>query len=746
MIDVFLSYSHKDREIAERIVKAVEEQGWSVWWDQRLLAGRPFEKDIREALGKQARCVVVLWSGNAVRSKWVESEARRAEERNILVPALIEKFTEEFKKKDIPMGLDTIHYTDLTDWLGNPSSPSFGNLLRAIEDKIRPTFDADLDLPINPHHFSYEKDIIELYRWKNRLTAKPKDQGDSDEEAKWREEITQKLTGGCPPEWPQIINISDRYDTHVASNPNTLSGIGSFRDRKEAQVAAAALTKYKSENGAFCFPEAGPREQLVFPTADRQELNVGIVVSGGIAPGINAVIDGIVQRHFSYKSQNERRFYDLNIFGYLNGLHGLQQNPPKSVELVATRNPLPGGKVTSEHANEGGSMIGTYRWQQLLDMNPKERCKNVEYIVDNLGGIDILYVIGGDGSMRLAHAIWHLARSRRRPLAVVGIPKTTDNDILWMWQSFGFLSAVEKAREIVEQLHTETKSNPRMCVLQLFGSDSGFVVSHAVLASAAGQCDLALIPEVEFSLLGIAKHLKARFWSEERQIPHGLVVMAETAIPVDAEWYIDKDKPLPPKLSEQDRTAVERARKNFLADSGSDSDTWPPSLSAEEKKAILAYEKDRCNGKRIAGQTNDHLRRGGLKIVMRALQMLLPEVSIDANYTRGKVEPNWRALRVFANEPRHLLRAVPPSTSDVVMGQRLGILAVDNAMAGFTDFMISQWLTEFVLVPLRLVVLGRKRIPEEGIFLKQVLAKTGQNADLVFPWSNAHLSDEGETS
>ena len=83
-------------------------------------------------------------------------------------------------------------------------------------------------------------------------------------------------------------------------------------------------------------------------------------------------------------------------------------------------------------------------------------------------------------------------------------------------------------------------------------------------------------------------------------------------------------------------------------------------------------------------------------------------------------------FRVFTNEPRHLVRSVPPSFSDVIMGSRLGALAVDNAMAGYTDFMISQWLTEFVLVPLSTVSMGRKHIPDEGIFWKSVLAKTGQ--------------------
>jgi 6-phosphofructokinase len=73
---------------------------------------------------------------------------------------------------------------------------------------------------------------------------------------------------------------------------------------------------------------------------------------------------------------------------------------------------------------------------------------------------------------------------------------------------------------------------------------------------------------------------------------------------------------------------------------------------------------------------------------------------------------------------------MPPSCLDIIIGNRLGTLAVDNALAGYTDFMISQWLTEYVLVPLELVVLGRKRIPESGIFWKTVLAKTGQPAKL----------------
>jgi 6-phosphofructokinase 1 len=301
--------------------------------------------------------------------------------------------------------------------------------------------------------------------------------------------------------------------------------------------------------------------------------------------------------------------------------------------------------------------------------------------------------------MKAAHALWSTARNLPgRPLSVVAVPKTMDNDILWVWQSFGFLSAVEQARVYIEQLHTEVVSNPRLCILQLFGSDSGFVVSHAVLASPTGHCDVALIPELPFSIEGLARYLKEKIHEEGRRVPYGLIVMAEMAIPTDAMRYAEEKE-----------------------------DRYQVGLSDEEKMAIREYEKMRKEKRRIEGQVSDELRTAGLKIVSRGLRKLLPDIDVD---TPAQIEHDWNRLRVFTNEPRHLLRAIRPACSDVIIGQRLGTLAVDNAMAGYTDFMISQWLTEYVLVPLKLVVLGRKRIPQTGIFWKSVRAKTGQPPEM----------------
>ncbi len=440
-----------------------------------------------------------------------------------------------------------------------------------------------------------------------------------------------------------------------------------------------------------------------------------MLVSGGIAPGINAVIDGIVQRHWLYA---ERHGYEegLKVFGFQNGFSAFDDLESSNRLLAAKLSHYKGKDRrldTFNHVNEGGSILGTSRVDDLINFNL--RTKTLEGIVKQLSNwkIDVLYIIGGDGSMKAAHAIWSMSQENpdrdNRPLSVVAIPKTMDNDILWVWQSFGFLSAVEKAREVIENLHTEVLSNPRLCVAQLFGSDSGFVVSHAVLASATGSCSLALIPEISFTMRYVAEYLKGHMSRTSQHIPYGLVVMSETAIPLDAMDYAG-DEGKDPRI-----------------DIG---------LSEEEKTAIRKFDEMRKKGERIQGQTNDALRTAGLKIVSRGLQKLLPDPEI---VTGEQFQPDWSKLRVFTNEPRHLLRAIPPSCSDIIIGHRLGTLAVDNAMAGYTDFMISQWLTEYVLVPLKLVALGRKRIPTSGIFWKSVLAKTGQPSDLTKPQVNGHL-------
>lgn len=543
----------------------------------------------------------------------------------------------------------------------------------------------DDGLPIG-YPFEYEKDIIEKFiRGDGEL---PKDH----------------VLKGCPAKWPKLVLLGKQSIERPESYEDE---IGTYRDwdkenkhRKDPRVIPVALSDYHDSNcllkSGLTFSEAGPRKFHYYPRSPGNSLRVGILVSGGIAPGINAVISGMIKRQLLYAKKGD---YELDILGYPEGFKPLilrgqdKDSCPDYKILHSTSRNI--SIDLSSLGDEGGSILTTSRTKQLTnDVNPKIRGEALENIVRSLrnDGVKILYVIGGDGSMKAAHAVWNCSKNMSMNLSVVAVPKTMDNDILWVWQSFGFLSAVEWAKGAVRQLYKEVTANPRVGVIQLFGSDSGFVVSHAALAS--GVCDLALIPESNFKMTKIVKYVKdllrSRFQAgQDGKSPYCIILMAENAIPRDAEEYLNL-----PELG----------------------------LIDIEKEAIKKLIKD---GWRVYGKTPDALRKAGLKIVSGVLQKRINDVSEE-----DWREPYWKNFEVVTNEPRHLIRSIPPSSSDIIFGERLGSLAVDCGIAGYTDFMIGQWLTEYVMVPLQLVVLGRKRVPINGIFWKSVIAKTNQPAKL----------------
>ncbi|MEQ1860684.1 MAG: 6-phosphofructokinase [Chthoniobacteraceae bacterium] len=539
-------------------------------------------------------------------------------------------------------------------------------------------------LPAEPNLFSYEKQIIDFYV---RLRSGKIDDPE-------READREMVLKGCSLHWPTVPR---RAETPSIEN-KLVPKVGEAR-KDDACVRVKALES-ATECGLvdFTFPEAGPREYVCFPKPERDRMKVAVLVVGGIAPGINAVIDGIVQRHYLYATEGGYG-PKLDIYGLLNGVEAFKDWDNSHRLLVNDSEHHKGRNrrlETPQHAHEGGSILGTCRDDELI----KEATRHFELdrVVRRLNDHDILYVIGGDGGMRLAHAIRsyaiHAGRTGDRELTVVGIPKTMDNDILWVWQSFGFMSAVEKAREVIEHIHTEVTSNPRLGIVQLFGSVSGFVVSHAVLAGSTPDCYLALVPEVAFKLREVAGYLRGKL-NKHAPLVRGLIVMAESALPEDA-------------------LEVLAELREAQVHSGAHPD---PILTDAEENAVNAYLQLGKAGKTLSGQTSDHLRTACLKLVSKGLEFFLKRYSLRKG-------DGWEKLRVVTNEPRHIIRAIPPSCQDIITGRRLGSLAVDNAMAGYTDFMISQWLTEFVLVPLPLVILGRKRIHRDGIFWKSVLAKT----------------------
>ena len=548
----------------------------------------------------------------------------------------------------------------------------------------------------NGYPFEYEKVIIKAYIKGNGNLA---------------EEYVRE---GCAEKWPKLEKVKTLTKQNRRENPVKPDVIGSYRD---SQVLPAALTEYYKNRASGKCPlsleltltEAGPQEFHYYPTRPNNSLRVGILVSGGIAPGINAVISGIVKRQVLYAEKGK---YPLEILGYPEGFKPLVSRGRDNVdcperELLARtfrqRNFIipEFSRDFDKYADEGGSILPSSRLIQLTEQaDARERDAALIKIVNQLDTdqIDLLYVIGGDGSMKAAHAVWNYSKLEKKKLSIVAIPNTMDNDILWVWQSLGFQSAVEWAKGAIRQMFNEVKANPRVGIIQLFGTDSGFVVNHEALAS--GVCDLALTPEVDYTMSEIVKHVKEVLQSrfENLKSPYCIILMAENAIPLDAADYLDD------------------AELN---------------LSEKEKNAIRVFLKN--NKRRVLGKTPDSLRTAGLKILSSILQQEI----------RKNDNKYWENFEVITSEPRHLIRSVPPSSSDIILGERLGTLAVDCGMAGYTDFMISQWLTEYVMVPLKLVVMGRKRVPKSGIFWKSVIAKTNQPFNLAgdYPKKNPLQTD-----
>lgn len=125
MADIFISYASEDRERAKTLAHALESEGWTVWWDRLIELGRPFDDVIQENIDA-AKCVLVLWTADSVKSKWVRSEASEAEERNTLVPVMLEETA------DIPLAFKLLQAAKLWDWEPGVEHAEYDKLLGQI--------------------------------------------------------------------------------------------------------------------------------------------------------------------------------------------------------------------------------------------------------------------------------------------------------------------------------------------------------------------------------------------------------------------------------------------------------------------------------------------------------------------------------------------------------------------------------------------------------------------------------------
>lgn len=231
------------------------------------------------------------------------------------------------------------------------------------------------------------------------------------------------------------------------------------------------------------FELAGPRERIYFNPGT---LRCGIVTCGGLCPGLNDVIRSIV---FCL----HEKYGTATIYGFRFGFEGLvERSGLTPIELTARR-------VTQIH-EVGGSVLGSSRGPQP----PDEMVDTLERL-----GIQLLFTIGGDGTLRGAHSIVREIQRRGLDIAVVGVPKTIDNDISYIDMSFGFDTAVEAARQATRAAYVEASCHRfGIGLVKLMGRDSGFIASFATLADT--QVGLCLIPEVEFSMDGVVRAAKQR--------------------------------------------------------------------------------------------------------------------------------------------------------------------------------------------------------------------------------------------
>jgi len=248
------------------------------------------------------------------------------------------------------------------------------------------------------------------------------------------------------------------------------------------------------------FEPGGPRRELFFPPGTTR---VGIVTCGGLCPGLNDVIRGLVMELAKHYGIGE-------AVGFRNGYAGLIEGGPDPVRLTPA--------VVHDINQRGGTILGTSRGAQ----DPRR-------VVDRLValGIDILVVVGGDGSMRGAAGIAELLRERSLPIGVIGVPKTIDNDIPLIGQSFGFVTAFSRAAKSINAAMIEAQAAiGGVGLVKLMGRHSGFIACYAALANH--EADFVLIPEVPFGLDG-PTGLLASLHERVKERGGAVIVVAEGA-------------------------------------------------------------------------------------------------------------------------------------------------------------------------------------------------------------------------
>ncbi len=235
---------------------------------------------------------------------------------------------------------------------------------------------------------------------------------------------------------------------------------------------------------------------------------IGVLTNGGDCPGLNAVIRAVAKTAIMQ--------HGLTVFGIEDGYLGMIQNRMRPLDTSDVSNIL----------TQGGTIIGTSNtadpFGYKLTVDGKSKIADVsEMAIGNARkrGLDALVCIGGDGTQTIAAGL------AKKGLAVVGVPKTIDNDLYGTEQTFGFDTAVAIATEAIDRVHSTASSHHRVMIVEVMGRNAGWIALHAGAASGA---DVILIPEIPYNLKAVCRYIRRRSQHGKR---FSIIVVSEGARP-----------------------------------------------------------------------------------------------------------------------------------------------------------------------------------------------------------------------
>jgi 6-phosphofructokinase 1 len=237
---------------------------------------------------------------------------------------------------------------------------------------------------------------------------------------------------------------------------------------------------------------------------------IGVLTGGGDAPGLNAVIRAVVKSAFNA---------GIEVVGLEDSFDGLL-DPSRSRVLTP--------KDVTGILRLGGTILGTTNRGNPFEYpvaTPEGKADYSDRVVEtfNQMGLQALVVIGGDGSLSIAHQFY------LKGIPVVGVPKTIDNDIVGTTSCFGFDTAVAFAADAIDRLHTTAEAHKRIMVVEVMGRNAGWI---ALQGGIAGGADVILMPEIPYNLDRVAAAIKRR---ESFGAKFSIVVVAEGAKPVGGQ-------------------------------------------------------------------------------------------------------------------------------------------------------------------------------------------------------------------